>query len=161
VCNYSLKEYDFRDCVSGEVVIAHHFPSGTMGFRPRRDERSFWKRVTYYLSFFTTNCFASRSKYPAVCIPSGTRILLTNLSVAFCEGYKIRYKENVLVTMETVNREGRDEDRLFFSNGDSFLVGELDQGQAALIMSNPRNVWPRREMAIREEHSVTSKFILS
>lgn len=135
----SLHKTHNRVAEPGEEVILHRFETGTLEF-VSLDElmtlktanniktRRFWKALK--------DCLVHRSSpsVGAVCIPSGTRLLLTEVPRHVQQSLRIGASELVAFT-EVREPTYSYRDALVLQNGTRVLLQDLPQGLLAIVLS--------------------------
>ena len=103
MCDYSLMAVPNRLAQEGEDLVAHRFPTGSLGLAspcdlkriseaPAPARRSFWCALK---DFFNP---PKTEPVPAVCIPPGARLNLRDLPVRLQRALNVRADETVTFT---------------------------------------------------------------
>ena len=137
MCDYSLYEFPNRLAHEGEELVAHRFPSGSMGLvsfadmeamqKPRAD--GFWRNLK--------NAFALSRYHPilcAVCVPPGARLILKNIPAATQRELGVCSEEGVRF-IETSVQVHRHRDAVQFRNGRLLPLQDLHEGQRLEVLS--------------------------
>jgi hypothetical protein len=138
MCDYSLMAIPNRLAVEQEDLVAHRFPTGSMGLAPPADlrrvmdppakeTRGIWFSVK---SFFNP----PRSEpVPAVCIPPGARLWLQDIPARLQNELGVSSEEEVVFTQisATVNSY---RDSVRFKNGRVLRLQELREGQRVRVL---------------------------
>ena len=102
MCDYSLMGIPNRLAVEGEDLVAHTFPSGSVGFASPRDvcitnplqaqPQGFWSALK--------NSFrpAKPNPVPAVCVPPGSRLVLQDIPILLQRDVGVGPAEEVTFT---------------------------------------------------------------
>lgn len=148
MCDYSLMAFPNRLAVEGEELVAHRFPSGSMGLAsvedlepktpPNPPRRSFWAVLK---EFFDP---AETCKVPAVCIPPASRLALHNIDPSFQREYGVRAEEEVVFEQLTADAHTY-RDAVRFVNGRRVRLQELPEGLRATVLDLNGDV-PREPM---------------
>jgi hypothetical protein len=137
MCDYSLMAVPNRLAWQGEHLVAHRFPTGSMGLAAPPDvekedlleaqHRGFWAALK---SFFTPPPIEIVT---AVCVPPGTRLKLHDIPESFQRQMGFSETEHVMFTQlsAAVNRH---RDAIRFSNGHQMLLQELHEGQRVEVL---------------------------
>lgn len=137
MCDYSLMAFPNRLAETGEELVVHRFPSGSIGLASQADialqqaksteRRSFWSAVR---DFFT---ITEKAAVPAVCIPPGARLRMSGLTEDFRSHYGFHPDE--VVTFEQVTPAVNTyRDALRFWNGRVLLLQVLNEGQRITVV---------------------------
>lgn len=138
MCDYSLYVEQNRLAKEGEQLALYRFDSGSIGFASvsdleaeatRRNNKSgFWQTLKEVL-------FCEQSiRLPAVCIPPGARLLLTNVPESTQKALQIGASEVVVVT-EITSHSYAYRDALVLPNQTSVLLQDLSEGIRAVVLS--------------------------
>ena len=138
MCDYSLYVAQNRLAAEGEQLALYRFDSGSIGFASVSDleaeacrknrKGGFWRAVWDAL------CSEQSVRLPAVCIPPGARLLLTNVPESTQEALQIGPSEVVVVT-EISSHSYAYRDALVLPNKTSVLLQDLSEGIRALVLS--------------------------
>jgi len=140
MCDYSLFAIPNRLAKESEDLVAHRFPTGSMGLaspvdlrkcaeqRQDKGKRGVWSAIK---SFFT---MPKMEPVPAVCIPPGARLRLADIPVRLQQELGVKEQEDVVFTQTsaTVNTY---RDAVRFSNGRELNLQELREGQRVRVTS--------------------------
>jgi len=139
MCDYSLFAIPNRLAQEQEDLIAHRFPTGSMGLASPADverstahecvaRRGFWATVKALFDPPRTE------PVPAVCIPPGARLRLSDIpervqrDLAVCETEEVTFVQ----TSAAVNTY---RDAVRFANGREFPLQALREGQRVSVLS--------------------------
>lgn len=137
MCDYSLMAVPNRLAVEQEELVAHRFPTGSMGLaspddlcragRPGRQPVTFWAAVK--------NFFNPSHNQPvcAVCIPPGARLLVSGIPARLQQEMGVGPEEEVTFTQITANVNSY-RDSVRFSNGRVLRLQELREGQRVKVL---------------------------
>lgn len=137
MCDYSLDMSQSRLAEDGEQLVLHRFGTGTLGFVSLRDldhplgspnRSGFWAALKERLLCQTTD------KAPAICIPPGTRLFLTDVPPKAQKSLQIGPSEMV-VFRELPNPSHAYRDALQLPNGTHVLLQDLAEGIHAFVLS--------------------------
>jgi hypothetical protein len=139
MCGYSLYWNKTRLAEEGEELILHKFETGTLGFAAvaditkaeaalRATPDTFWAKVK--------DLFRGRApvSFPAICVPPGTRLLLSDLPVTVQKSLYVEPSETVIFT-QISERAYSYRDALLLPNGTRVLLQDLPEGIHALVLS--------------------------
>ena len=138
MCDYSLMAVPNRLAQEGEDLVAHRFPTGSLGLASPKDlkrisdppqpvERNFWCRLK---DFFNP---PKAEPVPAVCIPPGARLELHDIPARLQHELGVGPVEKVTFTQITaVVNSYRDAIR--FPNGREVRLQELREGQRVRVL---------------------------
>jgi hypothetical protein len=138
MCDYSRYMVQNR-LPEGEELVLHRLPTGTLGFvscsdleaqeaAARTHAASFWGTLRDWLLLperFTP--------IPAICIPPGTRLFLSDLPAKIQTSLCIGASETVTFT-ELPSRRYRFRDALVLPNGTRVLLQDLPEGIHAVVL---------------------------
>jgi hypothetical protein len=138
MCDYSLMAVPNRLAREGEELVAHRFPTGSLGLASPNDlrrladparpaRRSFWSTVREF--FHPPRCAA----VPAVCIPPGARLRLRDIPVRMQHEFRVGSEEDVTFTQLTASPNSY-RDAVRFANGREVRLQELREGQRAKVL---------------------------
>ena len=137
MCDYSLMNLPNRLANEGEDLIVHRFSSGSLGLaspadvspaiQAKSEPRSFWAAVK---NFFSP---VESCPVPAVCIPPGARLRLTDLNERMRRQYKLNPEEEVTFTQLTAAANTY-RDAVVFSSGVKLKLQELSEGQRVTVL---------------------------
>lgn len=137
MCDYSLMAVPNRLAVEQEELVAHRFPTGSMGLASPDDLRQanepserpagFWAAVK--------NLFSPSRRRPvcAVCIPPGARLLLSDIPARLQSELGVGTEEEVVFTQINANVNSY-RDSVRFANGRVLRLQELREGQRARVL---------------------------
>ena len=141
MCDYSLFAIPNRLAKEQEDLVAHRFPTGSMGLASpadlcrnaqlRRDKpgkNGLWSAIT---SFFT---MPKIEPVPAVCIPPGARLHLQDIPVRLQQELGVGPAEDVVFTQISASVNTY-RDAVRFANGRELNLQELREGQRVRVVS--------------------------
>lgn len=137
MCDYSLYATPNRLAEEGEELVLYRFGTGTIGFASALDlkmqeiqseRQGFWSGVKALLS--PRQC----PGLPAICIPPGTRLRLTDVPSDMQSELRIGATETVAST-EISSRSYSFRDALVLPNGTCVLLQDLPEGLHATVLS--------------------------
>jgi hypothetical protein len=141
MCDYSLFAIPNRLAKEQEDLVAHRFPTGSMGlaspadlrrnaeYRHRNSNRSGWWLALR--GFFT---MPKAEPVPAVCIPPGARLHLQDIPLRLQQELGVGPAEDVTFT-QTSASVNTYRDAVRFANGRELNLQELRQGQRVRVVS--------------------------
>jgi len=138
MCDYSLMNVPNRLAQEGEELVAHRFPTGSLGLAspcdlrriadaPAPVKRSFWSAVK---DFFNP---PKAEPVPAVCIPPGARLRLADIPARLQHEFSIGPVEEVTFTQVTAAVNSY-RDAVRFQNGREVRLQELREGQRVTVL---------------------------
>jgi hypothetical protein len=137
MCDYSLMGIPNRLAKEGEELLAHRFPTGSVGFASARDLRladpPHTRRQGFgsvLRSFFNP---PGINPVPAVCIPPGARLMLQDIPTRLQRDLQIGPAEEVTFTQLTAS-EYTYRDAIRFKNGHEVLLQRLGEGQRVKVL---------------------------
>ena len=117
MCDYSLAGIPNRLAVEGEELVAHWFPTGSMGLASPCPSLSGW----------------SVKQTPAVCVPPGARLILHDVPERLQHNLTVGPIEEVtFVQLSATPYHYRDAVR--FSNGREIRLQELSEGMRVRVL---------------------------
>jgi hypothetical protein len=126
-----------RLAVEQEDLVAHRFPTGSMGLaspadlrriaEPREQPKSFWAAVKNFFSPPRTE------PVPAVCIPPGARLMLSDIPARLQHELSVKTEEEVTFTQITATVNSY-RDSVRFTNGRVLRLQELREGQRVKVL---------------------------
>ena len=119
MCDYSLAHFPNRLAVEGEQLVVHRFDTLAIGLAPAYP--SLKERI-----FPTT--------LPAVCVPPGARLLLSDIPAYIREELSVSEVEEVTFVEQTAEAF-RFRDAVRFSDGQEVLLQLLQPGQRVDVLS--------------------------
>ena len=137
MCDYSLMAIPNRLAEEGEDLVAHRFPTGSVGLASPRDLRmpdslrtrceGFWSAAK---NFFDP---AKTDPVPAVCVPPGARLMLQDIPMRLQRDLEIGPAEEVTFTQLTaaVNMY---RDAIRFKNGQELSLQKVREGQRVKVL---------------------------
>ena len=141
MCDYSLFAIPNRLAKEQEDLVAHRFPTGSMGLASpadlcrsaqlRRDQpgkNGLWSAIK---GFFT---MPKIEPVPAVCIPPGARLHLQDIPVRLQQELGVGPAEDVVFT-QTSASVNTYRDAVRFGNGRELNLQELREGQRVRVVS--------------------------
>lgn len=138
MCDYSLMAIPNRLAVEQEELVAHRFPTGSMGLAspadlrrvtdpPPNQPKGFWAAVK---NFFNP---PRNEPVPAVCIPPGARLMLQDIPGRLQSELGVGAREEVTFTqISAAVNSYRDSVR--FQNGRVLRLQELREGQRVRVL---------------------------
>ena len=156
MCDYSLMAIPNRLAEEGESLVAHRFPTGSVGFASPEDlcktvqwqwARGFWSALKNFFSPPKTN------SVPAVCVPPGARLVLQDIPTRLRRDLGIDAIEKVTFTQRTLAADTY-RDAIRFTNGQEILLQELGEGQQVKVLDLSSGdafeaVWERLALPFR------------
>jgi len=144
MCDYSLHAVPNRLAVEGEELVTHRFATSSIGLaspldleaerRERADaaaaNRSLWSAVKSWLNPPPPRA----ERIPAVCIPPGARLRMTNIPQHLQKELDIGPNEDA-VFVELSASAYRYRDGVRFGNGREILLQYLDEGLPIDVLS--------------------------
>jgi len=137
MCDYSLMAIPNRLAVEQEDLVAHRFPTGSMGLaspadlrrlaEPKEQARTFWSSLKNFFSPPRTTPVA------AVCIPPGARLKLSDIPARLQTELGVTAEEEVTFTQITAAVNSY-RDSVRFSNGRVLRLQELREGQRVRVL---------------------------
>lgn len=138
MCDYSLYTVPNRLAEEGDQLVLHRFETGTLGFASvcdierdalrKQENRGWWAELKDWM------LFRRPPKLPAVCIPPGARLLLTDVPRRVQESLCVGESE-VAVFTEISNRIYSYRDALILPNKTQVLLQDLAEGIHATVLS--------------------------
>jgi hypothetical protein len=138
MCDYSLMAVPNRLAAEGEDLIAHRFPTGSMGLASPADlkrvsdpmkaqPRGIWTKVK---DFFSPPVW---QQVAAVCIPPGARLWLGDIPEQMQRTLKVEPAEEVVFTQISAAVNSY-RDAVRFCNGRQVRLQELREGQRVKVL---------------------------
>ena len=138
MCDYSLMAVPNRLAREGEDLVAHRFPTGSLGLASPVDlkrvaeprlpcAKSFWRRMA---EFFDP---PRAEPVPAVCIPPGARLQLQDVSARMQQDLAVSPVEEVTFTQISAAVNSY-RDAVRFRNGREVRLQELREGQRVRVL---------------------------
>jgi hypothetical protein len=144
MCDYSLHTYPNRLAADGEDLVVHRFGAGSLGLASPADlapvisaskttQGPVWSRVKAW--FLGRNPrWEAEKRVPAVCIPPGSRLVLSDIPRNLQRELGVAEVEEVrFVEISTEVNTYRDAVR--FYNGRQALLQQLREGQRVQVLS--------------------------
>lgn len=137
MCDYSLFAVPNRLAEEQEDLVAHRFPTGSMGLASPADLRrdphtpagpNLWARVKQWF------LPVAHRPVPAVCIPPGARLKLNGVPSSLQEQYSLRDSEEVTFTQLSASSYAY-RDAIRFENGKTVLLQDLPEGLTVTVVS--------------------------
>lgn len=153
MCDYSLHTYPNRLATEGEELVVHRFGAGSLGLASPADlnravcateeaRGAFWSRVKAWFQGQNPRWEAEK-RVPAVCIPPGARLVLSDIPKNLQRELGVGEVEEVEF-VETTAEVNTYRDAVRFSNGRQTLLQRLREGQrvhvVSLAMEEPETV---------------------
>ncbi len=138
MCDYSLMAVPNRLAQEGEDLVAHRFPTGSLGLASPEEvsipaapkaaaKRGFWRAVQEFLN-------PTKGKpVCAVCIPPGARLRLQDIPVRLQHEFGIGPVEEVTFTQLSAAAHSY-RDAVRFRNGREIRLQELREGQRVQVL---------------------------
>jgi hypothetical protein len=138
MCDYSLYAFNSRLAQDGEELMVYRFPTGSLGFAASRDVDAHLKRRneagTGWSAFKEWLAPRKTCAFPAVCVPPGARLLLTDVPCSLQCRLGIGATEPVTFAQRSSQMYTyRDCVRLM--TGTHVLLQELPEGLRAVVLS--------------------------
>ncbi len=143
MCDYSLHAIANRLAVEGEQLVTHRFPTSSIGLASPLDldkanrvrqyttaSRSWWQALKSWLNPPPLRT----EKVPAVCIPPGARLKMTDIPHDLQQELGVGPVEDVTF-VELSASAYRYRDGVRFSNGREILLQYLDEGLHVDVLS--------------------------
>jgi len=138
MCDYSLMAVPNRLAQEGEDLVAHRFPTGSLGLASPADlkhalepipaaHRSFLCMVKAFFNPPRT------APVPAVCIPPGARLQLQDIPVRLQHEFAVGPVEDVTFTQISASVNSY-RDAVRFANGREVRLQELREGQRVRVL---------------------------
>ena len=138
MCDYSLMAIPNRLAQESEDLVAHRFPTGSIGLASPADlrrvadptpaqPRSFWCALK---DFFNP---PKTEPVPAVCIPPGARLMLHDIPARLQNELNVSSDEEVVFTQLTAAVNSY-RDAVRFKNGREIRLQELREGQRVQVV---------------------------
>lgn len=144
MCDYSLHTYPNRLASDGEDLVVHRFGAGSLGLAAPADlapvisasreaQGSIWRRAQAW--FLGRNPRWEAEKHvPAVCIPPGSRLILSDIPKNLQRELGVGEVEEVQF-VEISAEVNTYRDAVRFSNGRQALLQQLREGQRARVLT--------------------------
>lgn len=144
MCDYSLHTYPNRLATEGENLVVHRFGAGSLGLASPADlaqvvsacttaRGSLWSRTKAW--FLGRNPrWEAEKRVPAVCIPPGARLILSDIPKSLQRELGISEIEEVQF-VETTAEVNTYRDAVRFSNCRQALLQQLREGQRVQVLS--------------------------
>jgi hypothetical protein len=138
MCDYSLMAVPNRLAREGEELVAHRFPTGSLGLAspadlrraadpPTPSRKNFWRAA---LEFFNP---PKTEPVPAVCIPPGARLELQDIPLRLQHDLGVGSAEPVTFTQISAAVNSY-RDAVRFLNGREVRLQELREGQRVRVL---------------------------
>jgi hypothetical protein len=138
MCDYSLMAVPNRLARQGEDLVAHRFPTGSLGLASPADlkqateptlpaRKTVWRRIA---EFFDPPRI---EPVPAVCIPPGARLQLQDISARMQQDLGVAAVEDVTFTQISASVNSY-RDAVRFRNGREVRLQELREGQRVTVL---------------------------
>ena len=140
MCDYSLHGLPNRLASEGEELVAHRFPTGAVGLASPADicrdtdRRSDSKNKGLWSMIKSAIFPPVIAEVPAVCIPPGARLRLSDIPVRMQSELGVGAEENVAFT-QTSALPHTYHDAICFENGRQVLLQMLREGQRVRVLS--------------------------
>jgi hypothetical protein len=144
MCDYSLHTYPNRLAADGEDLVVHRFGAGSLGLASpadlapvisacKRAQGSVWSQVKAWF-FGRTPRWEAEKRVPAVCIPPGSRLVLSDIPRTLQRELGIGEVEEVRF-VEISAEVNTYRDAVRFQNGRQALLQQLREGQHVRVLS--------------------------
>ena len=138
MCDYSLMAVPNRLAQEGEDLVAHRFPTGSLGLASPEElkapaapkvpvTRSFWRAIQDFLNPSKTKPVC------AVCIPPGAKLRLQDIPTRLQHEFGIGSVEDVTFTQISATAHSY-RDAVRFTNGREIRLQELREGQRVRVL---------------------------
>jgi hypothetical protein len=141
MCDYSLFAIPNRLAKEQEDLVAHRFPTGSMGLASPADlvknaqcrqqstgKRGLWATIRGFFAM------PKLEPVPAVCIPPGAQLHLQDIPVRLQQEFGVGPEADVVFT-QTSASVNTYRDAVKFSNGRELNLQELREGQRVRVVS--------------------------
>jgi hypothetical protein len=143
MCDYSLHTFPNRLASDGEDLVVHRFGAGSLGLASPPDlapvisackaQGSAWSRVKAW--FLGRNPrWEAEKRVPAVCVPPGSRLVLSDIPKNLQRELAIGEVEEVQF-VELTAEVNTYRDAVRFHNGRQALLQQLREGQRVHVVS--------------------------
>ena len=141
MCDYSLCGIPNRLAAEGEDLVVHRFSTGSMGLASMADlqeqkrlketapRKSFWQRFVELLE--QPDPYAN---VPAICIPPGAQLTLTNIPEPLRKRFQLRQEETAVFTQIT-SEFNRYRDAIRFHGNCEIRLQDLREGMPVRVLS--------------------------
>lgn len=138
MCDYSLMVIPNRLAEEGENLVAHRFPTGSMGFASPRDlcgqpRRPTSRPLDLWLALKDFFSPPEPKKVPAVCVPPGARLLLEQIPARLQHDLGVAAVEEATFTQHGPAAYTY-RDAIRFANGKEILLQELEEGEPVKVL---------------------------
>lgn len=144
MCDYSLHTYPNRLAADGEDLVVHRFGAGSLGLASPADlapiisaaknaQGSIWTRAKAWFLGRSPRWEAEK-RVPAVCIPPGSRLVLSDIPKGLQRELSIGEVEEVQF-VEITAEVNTYRDAVRFPNGRQALLQQLREGQRVRVLS--------------------------
>jgi hypothetical protein len=138
MCDYSLMVISNRLAEEGENLVAHRFPTGSVGFASSKDlcKTAKSQRARPLELWLALKSFFSppeTKSVPAVCVPPGARLLLQDIPPHLQHDFGVDAVEEVTFTQRGPAAYTY-RDAIRFTNGEEILLQELGEGQRVKVL---------------------------
>lgn len=138
MCDYSLHLFPNRLGVEGEELVVHRFGGASLGLAapsdlpsPKCSKPSFWAE---FKSWFQRPIWEAEKRVPAVCVPPGARLILSDIPKMLQRELTVGEVEPVTFT-QTSAEVNTYRDAIRFQNGRQILLQRLQEGQRVKVVS--------------------------
>jgi hypothetical protein len=144
MCDYSLHTYPNRLATDGEDLVVHRFGAGSLGLASPADlvpvisaakaaQGAVWDRFKAW--FLGRNPkWEAEKRVPAVCIPPGSRLVVTDIPKSLQRELGVGEIEEVQF-IEITAEVNTYRDAVRFTNGREALLQQLREGQRVHVLS--------------------------
>jgi hypothetical protein len=142
MCDYSLGGLPNRLAENGEELIVHRFPTHSIGLASpadlqERTDRACRQTVWQWVRSALSGAFDA-PEVPAICVPPGAHLILTNIPVDLREKWSAGEDEAVYF-VQTSAEVNTYRDALLFGDGRRVLLQDLREGMRVKVVSLDRD----------------------
>jgi hypothetical protein len=151
MCDYSLGGLPNRLAENGEELIVHRFPTHSIGLASPADlqertaeasRQTVWQWIRNALSWAV-----DAREVPAVCVPPGACLILTNIPADLQKQWNTGEDEAVYF-VQTSAEVNTYRDALLFQDGRQVLLQDLREGMRVKVISLGRDYVSEEEPAL-------------
>jgi hypothetical protein len=134
MCDYSLMGVPNRLACEGEDLVVYEFRTGSRGLTPGTSMTNMDTQKRYEGFGVVKRLFGNLEPEPvAVCIPPGTRLLLSDIAEDVQKSFAVGASEEVTFTQLTATANTY-RDAVRFTNGREILLQRLNRGQRVRVL---------------------------
>lgn len=137
MCDYSLMNVPNRLAQESEDLVAHRFPTGSLGLASPADLKRAIASRPHRVGIWATICeFFNPPKLEpvaAVCIPPGARLQLLDIPARIQQEYGVGPVEEAIFTQVTAATNTH-RDAIRFANGREMRLQEIREGQRVRVV---------------------------